>query len=378
MNKRYIRTFILLFALLMGAANNVWALGQADIIFDPASPEGGTVAFKSIDGQTVTITVTPADYYYVKVEDIVVQKLQDLGQAQSRRRVPDIADRLTVTSVSGLTETDATGDYTFVVPADCAGALVTVTFTPMNVSACTFNIVDTEGHIAIKYTMNRPKGSSLSSYTDIPESIRSPYLVGETVTFYSTFSAEGSRSNLSNPITEIPADDGNIYVSYTTDHLDDKPLNLSSGSLCKMQVNGEYIYSNVGNLSHTASDGGENNSYLWKLAGSDPYRVQIQNMRHTRLYFNWSTSPSASLTLDDPSNFIILGGSAARPAEVPEGFNDQIELMAATGTDIRSNPYYNVGRDSDIGLLASNTYGHGNAAVQVLLKAIQRTTTFHT
>lgn len=123
---RYIRTIILILALFIGATNEAWALSQADIIFDPASPEGGTVAFKSIDGQTVTITVTPGEGFYVKISDIIVQKLQDPSQAQARRRTPGIADRLTV---SGAQESDEAADYTFEVPTGYAGALVNVTFT---------------------------------------------------------------------------------------------------------------------------------------------------------------------------------------------------------------------------------------------------------
>ena len=243
----------------------------------------------------------------------------------------------------------------------------------------TYNIVDTQGNIAIKYTVNQLEGLALSNtYTSIPEAIRSPYLEDETVTFYSTLSAEGSRNNLSDLITSTPAGGGNIYVSYTTDHLGDKPLHLRGTRQFKIRVNGEYFYDRNGALRHSASDGNDDNTYLWKVAGNDPYRVQIQNLKNTGHHFKWSTDPSASLTLGaSASNFIILGGNVTRPSGVPEGFDDQVELMAATGEDISSNPYYNVGFDSNVGLLASGTYGHSHAAIQVLLKAVQRTTTFH-
>ena len=48
MNKRYIRTIVLTLALIIGAAHEAWAMGNNDIIFDPANPEGGTVSLKSI------------------------------------------------------------------------------------------------------------------------------------------------------------------------------------------------------------------------------------------------------------------------------------------------------------------------------------------
>ena len=92
------------------------------------------MAFKSIDGQTVTITVTPASGYYVKKSDIVVQKLVAPSAAQARRRVPGIANAL---AVSGPSSSNSATDYTFVVPADYAGALVTVTFTGMSPATAT-------------------------------------------------------------------------------------------------------------------------------------------------------------------------------------------------------------------------------------------------
>jgi hypothetical protein len=132
--RRYTRIFYVILMLLMCGAGKAWALSEADIIFDPASPVGGTVAFKSIDGQTVTITVTPASGYYVKKSDIVVQKLVAPSAAQARRRVPGIANAL---AVSGPSSSNSATDYTFVVPADYAGALVTVTFTGMSPATAT-------------------------------------------------------------------------------------------------------------------------------------------------------------------------------------------------------------------------------------------------
>lgn len=251
---------------------------------------------------------------------------------------------------------------------------VTSKVATLSLPAYTYNIVDTQGHIAIKYTVNQPAGLALNGYTSIPEAIRSPYLENEDITYYSSFT-EGSRTNLSGEIMSTPAEGGDIFVSYTTNDLNDKPLHLNASNPFKIQVNGEYIYDENKNLMHISSDGGDADNYRWVVKGGDPYRVQIQNVKSNTHYFKWSTDPSVSLTLGtSPSNFIIFGGSATT---VPEGFRDQVELMAATGEAISSNTYYNVGRASEVGLLPSNTYGHGNAAIQVLLKAVQRNVTFH-
>lgn len=129
MNKRYIQTFILLFALFLGAANDAWALSTTDIIIEGTTH--GSVAVTSVNDatRTVTITVTPASGYYVNKSDIIVQKLVDPSLASARRTTPGIANVLTV---SGPTSSKDPAEYTFVVPADYAGALVTVTFTGMN------------------------------------------------------------------------------------------------------------------------------------------------------------------------------------------------------------------------------------------------------
>ena len=134
MNKRYIQTFILLFALFLGAANDAWALSTTDIIIE--STTHGTVAVTSVNNatRTVTITVTPASGYYVNKSDIIVQKLVDPSLASARRTTPGIANALTV---SGPTSSKDPAEYTFVVPADYAGALVTVTFTGMNPATAT-------------------------------------------------------------------------------------------------------------------------------------------------------------------------------------------------------------------------------------------------
>lgn len=245
----------------------------------------------------------------------------------------------------------------------------------------TYNIVDTHGHIAIKYTVNNQDvGLALNNdYTSIPEAIRSPYLEDETVTFYKAFT-EGSRDNLldANVIESTPAVERNIYVSYTTDHLndDDRPLRLNGSNPFMIKVNGEFVYDENKNLMHSESGVEDADNYRWLVQGSDPYRVQIQNVKNSTHRFKWSIDPSASLTLGTASNFIIFGGGA-RPDGLSDDVKGPVELMAATGEDLSSNAYYNVGLDSDIRLLASDTYGHGDDAIQVLLKGVKRITTFH-
>ena len=71
-----------------------------------------------------------------------------------------------------------------------------LTLTPLTYNY-TYNIVDNNNRIAIKHTTTTPElaGKKLTSYMDIPEAIRSPYLRNEEMTFYS-FSGDYNTDNL--------------------------------------------------------------------------------------------------------------------------------------------------------------------------------------
>ncbi len=132
-----IRTIILLLALFMGGSSEAQAaLEKSNIIIDGGTRVGetfeytidhGSVTITDVDEGTrmVTITVTPDAGYSIQNSDVVVQKLVDPAAARASRRAPAIADPLTV---FGPAKSKIATEYTFIVPADYAGALVTVTF----------------------------------------------------------------------------------------------------------------------------------------------------------------------------------------------------------------------------------------------------------
>ena len=194
----------------------------------------------------------------------------------------------------------------------------------------TYNIVDCSGRIAIKYTTgaDQPAAKALSSYTDIPEAIRSPYLNGETVKFY-TFSGAFNADNLTeeNKITATPvADNANIYVTYTTDHLSEKFLRLRGARAFNID-DGGCIYDNGGSLG---TGGGTptvtTTTHLWYISGNDPYAVQIKNLS-TGKYLVSSGLPTLSLAATATNNFILMEESAAANAAY-----ESMSLMVATGT----------------------------------------------
>ena len=149
----------------------------------------------------------------------------------------------------------------------------------------TYNIVDKSGRIAVKASATQTILSPLS-LASIPSIIVSPFLYGETVTFYSSYSG-GGRGNLSSEITALPegnaATSTNIYVKYTTAALNAKPINLSEDQELNVKLNGQYIYyDKEANVLKTKADptSAELNSseYLWKLRNRDPYAMLIDNM----------------------------------------------------------------------------------------------------
>ena len=137
--KNYIRILTIITALMFGAANGAWALTNDDIEIEvKPSASTGNIS-KSISGQEVTLTVTPATGYFIRASDIVVEKLVDPGKANApKRRTPDFTDVITGKMYSGSGRADEdiissvkypeSAEYVFTVPADYDGAYVTATF----------------------------------------------------------------------------------------------------------------------------------------------------------------------------------------------------------------------------------------------------------
>lgn len=106
----------------------------------------------------------------------------------------------------------------------------------------TYNIVDKSGRIAVKATTTQTIFSPLS-LTSIPSIIVSPFLVGETITFYDKYTDGAGRATLAgHEITETPVAAANIYVTYTTAALNAKPFKLSEDQEIFVRLNGQYIY----------------------------------------------------------------------------------------------------------------------------------------
>ena len=127
--KYTIRLLMLLTALIMGAAGEVKAITNADIVFSYDNNKGSanvkTGGIETVTGGTkVTITVTPGTGYFINKSNVVAHKLVD--PALAPRRALSLDEPLEVSGPDGP-QNEAT-DYSFVVPDDFKGAQVTITF----------------------------------------------------------------------------------------------------------------------------------------------------------------------------------------------------------------------------------------------------------
>lgn len=186
----------------------------------------------------------------------------------------------------------------------------------------TYNIVDNSGRIAIKYTVTQEVSRRLDGehgHKAIPSAIYSPYLEGETLTFYTTFT-EGTRDNLSNPITATPTSNANIYVSYTQGLLSTRPYPLDDSKSYFMQLGDKYVIYSSGVATQdtrpSVEDADKDNK-IWTVSNRDPYDVRVTNSTNSRsLYDNLEC------------HLIIMSSTADSPAE------GQVVLLLANQDDL--------------------------------------------
>ncbi len=271
----------------------------------------------------------------------------------------------------------------------------------------TFKVVDLAGNIAIQATESLTPFTTLTDYANIPTTIRSPYIADETITFFSTYSG-GGRGNLSGPLTELPSTEGDIFVKYTTGRLGSKSITLSENQSFNVKLNGEYIYwdSSTGKILSNADPGInpetsksylEDNQYLWRLRGRDPYAMIIDNIGATVSAHGSFTSPENVTIYDDNGTTSTVSrhkgawvkisdenldgsknltfdpdrGVASRFIPMLGNYSGVYEVMAATGTDT----YFHIGRESTEGaetmIYSTSTFAHGTDQLRFILEGTQ-------
>ena len=215
----------------------------------------------------------------------------------------------------------------------------------------TYNIVDKAGKIAIKATVKQTVFTPLLGYNSVPEIIRSPFLVDETVYFWSTFSG----STCSGSVNETPATNGaNIYVTYTTSQLASRNIKLNNTQQFKVKLNEEYIYVD-GSTINSTKEVGTTNYYSWELLGQDPYAMMIKNVGNSQY-----VRVNGGIWADKAAlDFVVEEGSASRFIAMMGNYIGVYEVMAATG----NTNYFHIGRPSTSGektkVYSTTTYNHG-------------------
>ncbi len=193
----------------------------------------------------------------------------------------------------------------------------------------TYNIVDNSGHIAIKYTVRQEVAHRLDGehgHKAIPEAIYSPYLKGETLTFYTTFTTPDDLATLSGETDKLPSggvSSTNIYVRYTTAHLSEKHYPLDDTKNYFMQINGRYVlYNGTSVVTQTERPNVEGVN-IWFVYNQDPYDIIVRNIRPNNVSFDLFDNTDTYNT-----RFIMMNSEAATPEE------GQIVLLFANGADI--------------------------------------------
>ena len=210
-----------------------------------------------------------------------------------------------------------------------ADANLRVTATP-KYNYC-YNIVDNSGRIAIKYTVEQYASTRLDGkfgHEAIPKAIYSPYLEGETLTFY-TFTGVYNADNLTdaNKITQTPNSTANIYVRYTNAKLSTRRYLLDGTKSYFMQIGppatDHYVYYDTSTpyiktqTGRPSVDEVGKEVKIWILGNSDPYNICVKNS---------STGNYKLFDNDTNIHFFLMDGTDF------EG--GQIELLFANGLDI--------------------------------------------
>lgn len=215
----------------------------------------------------------------------------------------------------------------------------------------TYYIVNLDGDIAVKASASHDIGKALSSWEDIPEVIRSPFLKDGTVTFYDSGD---------NAITNAPYEgDFKIFVRYSVS---------VSGQTYNVRLNNDYIFTEGEIIKSKPLLGGGDATtfaYQWVLNYSDPYHMTIYN-KGTNKYIEVSFSNDAAIGWSEneetTSHFVAKSGAIAGTYEV----------MAATGESVdASETYYNIGRPAEntVRLYSNSSYQYGNAVLRLQLIA---------
>lgn len=250
-------------------------------------------------------------------------------------------------------------------------------------------------HIAVMASERQPIGNPLN-LDAIPEVIRSPFLAGATLNFW-TYTDDTMET-----LTELTLDKdkftntdpnnewkNHIFVSYTTSPAYTSVIDNVDYNVI---VNNLYIYydkdeANPANAikgkANFNAEGDSPSGYgnLWRLSGSNPYAMTIKNLGvgtpGTGKYMHvadWDVGTNSWVdTEDDATRFIVKQGSQADYHEVMATTgvvrDASYKIDAANSVDA-SVTYYNFGRPdvNTVKMFSNAVYEHGYSEIRFQLK----------
>ena len=185
-------------------------------------------------------------------------------------------------SISASDIASATGTAIKAIAIDGNNIVSRVVTIPL--ATYTYKVINKSNKVATNYSIKEAEGKPLSGYTGIPVAIRSEYLNDETVTYYSFAGSEEIGGTVTpetigahDPISVTPEGDANIYVTYTTNNLTNKPLRLQGARPFNIKYSSNYLYDDNGTLKTDGNSESNVANHLWYIAGGDPYAVTVQN-----------------------------------------------------------------------------------------------------
>ena len=325
---------------------------------------------------TATVTVTLASADAAKTMTVTIQEYNNEAGTTTNGSPVVVTINQTTTSYAGSALEYSTTSSTRVKVME----LPQRTFT--------YKVVDKEGHIAVAASVSQTIFSPLS-IASIPSIIISPFLQGETVTFYDTYTDNAGRSTLAGyEITQTPDVNHDIFVKYTTSALESKPIKLNEDQDFFVRVNGLYIYYDTSDDNiKTSANYAEEDKYKWKLRNKDPYAMLIDNLEartdngiadqtesvsiyddngssssETRQKGAW-VKLSAALANAVGLSFDTNRGNAQRFIAKMSTQTGVYEVMMATGEDIdASTTYYSIGcsAENTVQIYDNAHYAHGD------------------
>ena len=327
---------------------------------------------KQVTGTTMTVVVKIAENTSGANKTMTLT-FQQYDNAEGSKPSEDPANPSVITITQGTASSSFAGNT--VTYSTESSTRVKVLDLPKR--TYTYNIVDKSGRIAVKASAEQTIFSPLS-LASIPSIIVSPFILDETVTFYDDNYAGSGRGSLTHSISETPNVADDIYVTYTTTNLVNKPIKLSEDQEFNVVLNGQYIY-------YDSSDGGsimskttpepaelQNKNFLWKLRNSDPYAMLIDNVGAREALGVAGESVDVTVYNDDGSSATqsrqkgawvklaaALGNDVALTFDKDRADAQRFiakastatgvyEVMVATGAGVdASTTYYNIGRPTE-------------------------------